>query len=43
MFDLYPGSIVDVSTLKNTIARIRAFGMDRVSLILDRGFFGFLF
>ena len=39
MFDLYPGSIVDVSTLKNTIARIRAFGMDRVSLILDRGFF----
>ena len=39
MFDLYPGSIVDVSTLKNTLTRIRAFGMEKVSLILDRGFF----
>jgi len=27
MYDLYPGSIVDVSTLKNTIKKIQASGI----------------
>ena len=39
MYDIYPGSIVDVSTLRNTIDRMRAMGIDEITLILDRGFF----
>lgn len=39
MYDLYPGSIVDVSTLKNTIQKLQAVGINNHTLILDRGFF----
>jgi transposase len=39
MYDLYPGSIVDVLTLVNTLKRIRARGITEYSLVLDRGFF----
>jgi len=39
MYDIYPGSIVDVSTLHNTIERMRAMGINDITLILDRGFF----
>jgi transposase len=39
MYDLYPGSIVDVSTLKNTIKKINSQGIRNYALIMDRGFF----
>jgi transposase len=39
MYDIYPGSIVDVTTLKNTIQKIRSLGIDHYTLVLDRGFF----
>lgn len=39
MYDVYPGSIVDVSTLFNTVKKIKAMGIARCSLIIDRGFF----
>jgi len=39
MYDIYPGSIVDVSTLKNTIKKIRSQGVKDCTLIMDRGFF----
>jgi len=39
MYDIYPGSIVDVNTLKNTIQKIRSLGIDHYTLVLDRGFF----
>jgi transposase len=39
MYDIYPGSIVDVTTLKNTIRKIGALGIDHYTLVLDRGFF----
>lgn len=39
MYDLYPGSIVDVSTLKNTIKKINSQGISNYTLIMDRGFF----
>jgi transposase len=39
MYDVYPGSIVDVSTLKNTIKKINAQGVSDYTLIMDRGFF----
>ncbi len=39
MYDLYPGSIVDVVTLKNTLHRVRSLGIKDYTLILDRGFF----
>lgn len=38
-FDVYPGSVVDVSTLKNTVRTLVAFGLFRSTLIMDRGFF----
>jgi len=38
-FDVYPGSVVDVSTLKNTVRTLAAFGLSRSTLIMDRGFF----
>lgn len=37
-YDLYPGSIVDVSTLKNTIEKIKALDVAGSTLIMDRGF-----
>jgi transposase len=39
MYDIYPGSIVDVVTLKNTLDKIRACGVKEYTLVLDRGFF----
>ena len=39
MYDLYPGSIADVSTLKNTVRKINAQGVRNYTLIMDRGFF----
>jgi transposase len=39
MYDIYPGSIVDVTTLKNTIKKIEAYGMENFTLVMDRGFF----
>ena len=39
MYDLYPGSIADVSTLKNTVRKIKAQGVRNYTMIMDRGFF----
>jgi transposase len=39
MYDIYPGSIVDVVTLKKTLDKIRACGVKKYTLVLDRGFF----
>jgi transposase len=39
MYDLYPGSIVDVSALKNTIKKVKDIGITDFNLVLDRGFF----
>jgi len=39
MYEMYPGSIVDVSTLKNTLHRLHVLGVDVYTLVLDRGFF----
>lgn len=39
MYDLYPGSIVDVTTLKNTLHRLHTLDVDEYTLVLDRGFF----
>lgn len=38
-YEIYPGSIVDVSTLKNTIIRLKSQGIKDATLVLDRGFF----
>jgi transposase len=39
MYDLYPGSIADVSTLKNTIKKIKSQGVRDYTMLMDRGFF----
>jgi len=39
MYDIYPGSIVDVSTLKNTIKKVESCGIQDYTLVMDRGFF----
>jgi len=39
MYDVYPGSIVDVSTLRNTIKKLNSQGVRDYTLIMDRGFF----
>jgi len=39
MYDIYPGSIVDVSTLKNTVVKMRSQGIEDCTLVMDRGFF----
>jgi len=38
-FDVYPGSIADVSTLKGTVKKIRDLGIEKTCLVVDRGFF----
>ena len=38
-YEIYPGSIVDVSTLKNTITRLKSQGIKDATLVMDRGFF----
>ena len=42
MYTLYPGSVVDVSTLRNQLRMLRALGVRNSMLILDRGFFSTL-
>jgi transposase len=39
LYDVHPGSIMDVSTLRNTMAKIDALGLEDPTLILDKGFF----
>jgi transposase len=39
MYDIYTESIVDVTTLKNTIKKIEACGVKDYTLVMDRGFF----
>lgn len=39
MYDIYPGSVVDVSTLKNTIRKAESCGITDYTLVMDRGFF----
>lgn len=38
-YTIYPGSIVDVSTLSNQILMLKSFGLKNVLLILDKGFY----
>lgn len=39
MYEIYPGSIVDVSTLLNTVKKLRGYGVKDCLMVLDRGFF----
>ena len=39
MYELYPGSIVDVSTLVNTVEVLKSYGIEDCMMVLDRGFF----
>ena len=39
LYNLYPGSIVDVSTLKNCIRYLNNYNLKNLLFILDRGFF----
>ncbi len=39
LYDLYPGSIVDVSTLQATLQKVRSLGIEETALVMDRGFF----
>jgi len=39
MYDIYPGSITDVSTLSNTLQKIKAHGIENYVVVMDRGFF----
>lgn len=38
-YNFYPGSIVDVTTLKNCIKYLKIFNLKDVLFVLDRGFF----
>ena len=38
-FDVHPGSVTDVTTLENTIRKLRSLGFKKPTMILDRGFF----
>lgn len=38
-YEIYPGSIADITTLHNTIRRLHTAGLEHFKLILDRGFF----
>jgi len=38
-YNVFPGSIVDVSTLQNNIHFLHAVGLSNILLIMDRGFF----
>ncbi len=37
--EIYPGSIVDVTTLKNTINKLESLGLKEPAMIIDRGFY----
>ncbi len=39
LFDVYPGSVPDVSTFKNTLTKLGDCGAKSFRLVLDRGFF----
>ena len=39
MYDLFPGSISDVTTLSGTLKKIKAHGIENYIAIMDRGFF----
>lgn len=38
-YESYPGSIVDVSQLQNTLKKAKSYGYEHVGFILDRGYF----
>lgn len=38
-YDVYPGSVVDVTTVKNTVETLRSAGIKNVTFIMDRGMF----
>lgn len=38
-YDIHPGSVVDVSTLGNTISKLQGLGLETPTLVIDRGFF----
>jgi transposase len=38
-YSVFPGSIVDVSTLKNLLKYLEAYRLKEITLIMDRGFF----
>ncbi|MHC1687842.1 MAG: IS1634 family transposase [Methanothrix sp.] len=39
MYDIFPGSISDVSTLSGTLKKIKAHGIQKYVAVMDRGFF----
>jgi transposase len=39
MYDLFPGSISDVSTLSGTLKKLKAHGIQNYVAVMDRGFF----
>ena len=39
MYDIYPGSISDVTTLTGTLTKLEAHGVEDYTAIMDRGFF----
>ena len=39
MYDIFPGSISDVSTLSGTLKKIKAHGIEKYIAVMDRGFF----
>ncbi|MEM0135685.1 MAG: hypothetical protein QXU18_10770 [Thermoplasmatales archaeon] len=42
-YDIYPGSVVNVSTVKNTVDILRSAGLREITFIMDRGMFSSLF
>ena len=38
-YKIYPGSISDVTTLKNILLNLKNFKIEKSTIILDRGFF----
>lgn len=38
-YNIFPGSIVDVSTLRNNLSFLKALGLNNILMIMDRGFF----
>jgi len=38
-YNIFPGSIVDVTTLRNNLHFLQAFGLNNILVIMDRGFF----
>ncbi len=38
-YEMYPGSVVDISQLHYTIEKAKSYGFEKIGLILDRGYF----